>query len=86
MSHGGGFALLQIVHYCCEGTLLIFRELLVIVRCYSWLPGMKIQTVHADNNFKCHDFISKFKEKAGFLLVVNISLNIRGEPMKAKYF
>ena len=41
----------------------------------------RIQTVHADTNPRYHAIISKFKEKTGCPLVVNTSLNVRGEPI-----
>ncbi len=41
----------------------------------------RIQTVHADTNFKFHAVISKFKEKTGCPIVVNTSFNVRGEPI-----
>jgi len=41
----------------------------------------RIQTVHADTNFRYHALISKFKEKTGCPLVVNTSFNVRGEPI-----
>ena len=41
----------------------------------------RIQTVHADTNSKYHAVISKFKEKTGCPLIVNTSINVRGEPI-----
>ena len=41
----------------------------------------RIQTVHADTNFKYHAIISRFNELTNCPLVVNTSFNIRGEPI-----
>jgi carbamoyltransferase len=41
----------------------------------------RIQTVHADTNYRYHAVISKFKDKTGCPLVVNTSFNVRGEPI-----
>jgi len=41
----------------------------------------RIQTVHADTNYRYHAVISKFKEKTGCPIVVNTSFNVRGEPI-----
>ena len=41
----------------------------------------RIQTVHADTNSLYFDLISKFKAKTGCPMVVNTSLNVRGEPI-----
>ncbi len=41
----------------------------------------RIQTVHADTNFKYHAIISRFNELTNCPLVVNTSFNVRGEPI-----
>ncbi len=41
----------------------------------------RIQTVHADTNYRYHRVISKFKDKTGIPLIVNTSFNVRGEPI-----
>ena len=41
----------------------------------------RIQTVHSETNPEFHSLISKFKEKSGFPILVNTSINVRGEPM-----
>ena len=41
----------------------------------------RIQTVHADTNFKYHAVISRFKELTGCPVIVNTSFNVRGEPI-----
>ena len=41
----------------------------------------RIQTVHEDTNPQYHALITAFKERTGCPLVVNTSLNVRGEPI-----
>jgi carbamoyltransferase len=41
----------------------------------------RIQTVHAETNPRFHALLSAFKRKTGCPVVVNTSLNVRGEPI-----
>ncbi len=41
----------------------------------------RIQTVHAETNPRYHALISAFKARTGCPVVVNISFNVRGEPI-----
>lgn len=41
----------------------------------------RIQTVHAETNYRYHAVIAKFAELTGFPVVANTSFNIRGEPI-----
>ncbi len=41
----------------------------------------RIQTVTKSNNNRYYDLLSKFKEKTGCPVIVNTSLNVRGEPI-----
>lgn len=41
----------------------------------------RIQTVHAETNPRYHALISAFKARSGCPVVVNTSLNVRGEPI-----
>jgi carbamoyltransferase len=41
----------------------------------------RIQTVHADTNPRYHALIGKFKEITGCPVIVNMSFNVRGEPI-----
>lgn len=41
----------------------------------------RIQTVHAETNYRYHAVIAKFAEFTGFPVVANTSFNIRGEPI-----
>ncbi len=43
----------------------------------------RIQTVHRETNPRFHALISRFKQTTGCPVLVNTSLNIRGEPIVA---
>jgi len=41
----------------------------------------RIQTVHSETNPRFHNLLSSFKERTGCSVLVNTSLNVRGEPI-----
>ena len=41
----------------------------------------RVQTVHAETNFRYHALISAFKRLTGCPVIVNTSFNVRGEPI-----
>jgi carbamoyltransferase len=41
----------------------------------------RVQTVHAETNPRYHSLISTFKRRTGCAVLVNTSLNVRGEPI-----
>ena len=41
----------------------------------------RVQTVHAETNFRYHALISAFKRQTGCPVIVNTSFNVRGEPI-----
>ena len=41
----------------------------------------RVQTVHKETNPRYHKLIKRFKELSGCPVIVNISFNVRGEPI-----
>ena len=41
----------------------------------------RIQTVHAETNFRYHALLRAFEAKTGCPVLVNTSFNVRGEPI-----
>ena len=41
----------------------------------------RVQTLSRDHNPKLYNLIEKFEEKSGIPIVINTSLNVKGEPI-----
>ena len=52
-----------------------------IAACVHQDGSARVQTVNAHQNERLYDLLSKFKEKSGVPVLINTSLNRRGEPM-----
>ena len=45
------------------------------------IPGSTLKKIDLDQNPKIFDLLKKFKETSGVPVLLNTSLNIKGEPM-----